>query len=99
MTPYGSKWASNDRFCCWQDKCFVSLASTIVCGQGSSSFREMAALMSPAMTFESPVMTCLPKRVTYSLNGFLRGIAVVKNIASAPDSFNAADDRDRGSGI
>jgi hypothetical protein len=28
--------------------------------------------------------------VTYSLNGSLRGIAVVKNIASAPDSFTAA---------
>ena len=31
--------------------------------------------------------------------GLLPGIAVVKNIASAPDSSTAADDRDRGSGI
>jgi hypothetical protein len=30
---------------------------------------------------------------------FLRGIAVVKNVARVPDSFSAADDRDRGSGI
>src|SRR5260370_39677080 len=46
------KWASNDRFCCWQDKCFVSLASTIACGQASSSYREMAALLAD-MTFPS----------------------------------------------
>jgi hypothetical protein len=41
-------------------------------------------------------MTCLSKRVTYSRNGFLRGIAVVKNIASLSVSLSAADDRDRG---
>ncbi len=60
------KWASNDRFCCWQDKCFVSLASTIACGQGSSSYREIAALMSPAMTFLSKMSdtTYGPLRVT-----------------------------------
>jgi hypothetical protein len=44
-------------------------------------------------------MTCLSKRVTYSLNGLFRGIAVVKNIASVPDTFSAAGDRDRGSRI
>jgi hypothetical protein len=37
--------------------------------------------------------------VTYSFNGFLRGIAVVEDIASVPDSFSAADNRDHGSGI
>jgi hypothetical protein len=37
--------------------------------------------------------------VTYSHNGFLLGIAFVKNIASVPDSFTAAGDRDRGSEI
>jgi hypothetical protein len=41
-------------------------------------------------------MTCLSKRVTYSRNGFLRGVAVVKNIASVSDSLSAADDRNRG---
>ena len=39
------------------------------------------------------------KVMTYSLNGCLRDIAVAKSIASASDSFSAADDRDRGSEI
>jgi hypothetical protein len=34
-------------------------------------------------------MTCPSKRVTHSLSGFLRGFAVVKNIASALHSFSA----------
>jgi hypothetical protein len=37
--------------------------------------------------------------VTNSLNGFLRGIIAVKNIANAPDSLSALNDRDRGSEI
>jgi hypothetical protein len=39
-----------------------SLASTIACGQASSSYRKMAALMSPAMTFLSRISD-----TTYSL--------------------------------
>ena len=49
------KWASSDRFCCWQEKCSVSLASTMACGQAPLNYREMAALMSSAMTFLSKV--------------------------------------------
>ena len=42
------------RFGCRQYQCFVSPAGTIDCGQASSSYGEMAALV-------SAVMTCLSK--------------------------------------
>ena len=39
-------------------------------------------------------VTCHDMSVNMSdINGFLRGVAAVKNIACAPDSFSAADDR------